>query len=208
MQKISKILDNLNDFCSSIESEYKENQDIEIVHALKKIKTSKEDEGKATKEKAILYLYEHSIPFIPTTKVKEKCPISSKFISNLIAVFKSQRDIRHSHVTGKIIGYAHNFCNLKCKENYYTIPVFAHNQFRFDFFLFLKGFRPTVWETTDISIGGKNPTNVNFVIIKNQVRFIDTVKYFQQSLASLAGSMTDNERENVKKIVKHFYQKN
>ena len=46
------------------------------------------------------------------------------------------------------------------------------------------------------------------MIIKNQVRFIDTVKYFHQSLGSLAGSMTDNERENVKKIVKHFYQKN
>ena len=43
----------------------------------------------------------------------------------------------------------------------------AHNQFRFDFFLFLKGIRPSVWETTDISIGGKNSTNVNFAIIKN-----------------------------------------
>ena len=42
------------------------------------------------------------------------------------------------------------------------------------------------------------------MIIKNQVRFIDTVKYFQQSLASLAGSMTDNERENVKKNCKAF----
>ena len=166
---------------------------------LKKIKTFKEDEGKATKEKAIQYMYEHSICFIPTTKVKAKCPISSKFISNLIAIFKNQRDIHHSHTTGKIIGYRHNFCNLRCRENYYTIPVSAHNQFRFDIFLFLKGFRPTVWQTTGISIGGKNPTNVNFVIIKNQVRFIDTVKYFQQSLGSLAASKTNDERENVKK---------
>ena len=145
-----------------------------------------------------------SSKFIPTSKVKGKYPISSKFISNLIAIFKSQRDIHHSHVTGKIIGYAHNFCNLRCKENYYTIPVFAHNQFRFDFFLSLKGFRPSVWETTDVSIGGKNPTNVNFVIIKNQVWFIDTVKYFQQCLASLAASMTNKQRENVKKTVGHF----
>ena len=103
---------------------------------LKKIKTSKEDEGKGTKEKAIQYMYEHSICFIPKTKVKAKCPISSKFVSNLIEVFKNQRDIQHSHTTGKIIGYGHNFCNLRCKENYYTIPVFAHNQFRFDFFYF------------------------------------------------------------------------
>ena len=124
---------------------------------------------KKSLKKKLFSICERSICFIPTSKVKGKYPISSKFISNLIAIFKSQRDIHHSHVTGKIIGYAHNFCNLRCKENYYTIPVFAHNQFRFDFFLSLKGFRPSVWETTDVSIGGKNPTNVNFVIIKNQV---------------------------------------
>ena len=115
----------------------------------------------------------------------------------MIVLYRNQGDIHDSHTTGKIIGYAHNFCNFRCKENYYTIIVLAHNQFRFDFFLFLKGFRPTVWETTDISIGGKNPSNVNFVIIKNQVKFIDAVKYFQQSLASLAASMTDEERETM-----------
>ena len=54
-----------------------------------------------------------------------------------------------------------------------------------------------MWETTEIAIGGKNPTDVNFVIIRNQVWFIDTVKYFQQSLGSLAKSMTDTERENL-----------
>ena len=82
--------------------------------------------------------------------------------------------------------------------------VFAHNQFRFDFFLFLKGIRPSVWETSDISIGGRNPANVNFAIIGNQVKFIDTVKYFQQSLASLADSMTDDERKNVRKSCRNF----
>ena len=77
-------------------------------------------------------------------------------------------------------------------------------QFRFDFFLFLKGIRPSIWETSDSSIGGKNPTDVNFAIIKNQVRFIDTVKYFQQSLASLADSVTDTERDNVRNICRKF----
>ena len=57
----------------------------------------------------------------------------------------------------------------------------------------------------DIAIGGRNPTNVNFVIIRNQVRFIDTVKYFQQSLGSLGNSMTDTERENVRKICRKFF---
>ena len=149
-------------------------------------------------------MYGHYICFIPTDKVKGEFPISSKFLSNMIGIVKNQRVIHHSHVTGKINGYAHNFCNLKSRENYYTIPVFAHNQFGFDLFLFLKGLRPSIWETTEIAISGKNPTDVNFAIIRNQVRFIDTVKYFQQSLGSLAESIADTERENVRKICRKF----
>ena len=201
-QKLNTILDQLDYFCASMEVENRSNNsDIDkIIEKIKQIKTSKEDDGKATKEKTIAFLYGHAICFKPTDKVKGKFPISSKFLSNMIGIVRNQRDIHHSHVTGKINGYAHNFCNLKCRENHYTIPVFAHNQFRFDFFLFLKGLRPNVWETTEIAIGGKNPTDVNFVIIRNQVWFIDTVKYFQQSLGSLAESMTDTERKNVRKI--------
>ena len=202
-QKLNTILDQLDSFCASVEVENRSsnNSDIdEIIEKIKKIKTSKEDDGKATKEKTIAFLYRHAICFKPTDKVKGEFPISSKFLSNMIGIVRNQRDIHHSHVTGKMNGYAHNFCNLKCRENYYTILVFAQNQFRFDFFLFLKGLGPSVWETTEIAIGGKNPTNVNFAIIRNQVRFIDTVKYFHQSLGSLAEIMTDTERENIRKI--------
>ena len=139
-----------------------------------------------------------------TDKIKGEIPISNKFLSNMYAISKNRKVIHHSHVTGKITGFAHYFCNQRCRENYYMIPVFAHNQFRFDFFLFLKGIRPSVWETSDISIGGRNLTNVNFAIIRNQVKFIDTVKYFQQSLASLADSITDDERKNVRKSCRNF----
>lgn len=57
---------------------------------------------------------------------------------------------------------------------------------------------------TAIEIGGKNTTDKNFAIIWNQVRFIDTVKYFQQSLGGLADSITDIERQNVRKICRRF----
>ena len=122
----------------------------------------------------------------------------------MIFIFKNQSVLHHSHLTGKIIGYAHDYCNWQTRENYYMIPVFAHNQFGFDFFLFLKGIRPSIWETPGIEIGGKNPTDVNFAVIRNQVRFIETVKYFRQSLGRLAYSMTDVERENVRKVCRRF----
>ena len=134
--------------------------------------------------------------------------MSEKFLSNMIAIAKDRRVIHHSHVTGKIIGYAHDFCNEKCRENYFTIPVIAHNQFRFDFFFYLKGIRPSIWETKEISIGGKNPTSINYAIIRNQVQFLYTGKFFQQSLASLADSMADTERENFREICKKFLAEN
>ena len=79
-------------------------------------------------------------------------------------------------MTGKIVGYAHSFCSEKVRENYYKIPVVAHNLFRFDFFFLMKGMRASVWETRDIVIGGKNPTDINFASVGNQVQFIDTIK--------------------------------
>ena len=159
---------------------------------------------KARLPKKIAFLYQHAINFIPTDKIQGDFPVSGKFLPNMISVVKNKFVIHHSNVSDKIIGYAHDFCNQRTRENYYTIPVFAHNQFRFDFFLFLKGIRLSVWETTAIEIGGKKPTDVNFEIIRNQVRFIDAVKYFQQSLGSLTDSMTDMERKNVRKMCRRF----
>ena len=82
--------------------------------------------------------------------------------------------------------------------------MIAHNQFRFDFFFYLKGIKPSVWETKQISIGGKNATSINYAIIKNQVQFIDTTKFFQQNLAILGDSMTETERENVRHSCQNF----
>ena len=48
-----------------------------------------------------------------------------------------------------------------------------------------------------MKIGGKNPTNINFASIGNQVEFIYTIKYFQQSLSALANSLTDKEKSAI-----------
>ena len=125
--------------------------------------------------------------------------MSDKFLQNLYHIHTNKLVFHHSHVTGKIVGYAHEYCNLQVRENYFTIPVIDRNQFRFDFFLLLKGLRPTVCESTDINIGGKNTTDINFALIRDQVRFIGTVKYYQQSFARLASSMTEIEQKNVRK---------
>ena len=210
--KLKQILDKVDDFCASLETENrisisngKTNPEInEIVKKIKQINTSKKDQNEATKEKTIGFLYKTAINFLPTDKISGDFPMSARFLQNMIFIHTNQLAIHHSHVTGKIIGYAHKYCNLQIRENYYMIPVIAHNQFRFDFFLFLKGLKRRVGETTDINIGGKNPADINFAIVQNQVRFIDTVKYYQQSLASLASSIANIENENVRKNCRRF----
>ena len=60
------------------------------------------------------------------------------------------------------------------------------------------------WRTRDISIGGRNPTDINFANIGNQIAFIDTIKYFQPSLAFLAKRMTGEEKKTIKIGCKKF----
>ena len=48
-------------------------------------------------------------------------------------------------------------------------------------------------------MGGKNATDTNFAYIGNQVVLIDTVKFFQQSLATLTDTMAEKEKLAVKK---------
>ena len=190
---------------ANIENSIDNSEIEETVKKIERIKTHKNDESEdCTKKKVIGYLYQQSIPFLSNDKIDASFSTSEKFLLNLYHIHTSKPVIHHSHITKKMIGFPHDYCNSQVRENYYHIPVVAHNQFRFDFFLFLKGLRPTVWETADIKIGGSNPTNINFAMIQNQVRFIDTIKYFQQSLENLAASMTDIEKNNVRETSKRF----
>ena len=144
-------------------------------------------------KKLIAFSYSNMVKFCETSKVK-RIPLSQKFVEDIIVIMEDNVCIHHSHVTGEIKGYAHYFCNEKARENYFKIPVIAYNLFMFDFFFLLKGLRSGISRTRDITIAGRNPTDINFASIGNQIQFVDTIKYFQQSLAALASSLTDKEK--------------
>ena len=96
--------------------------------------------------------------------------------------------IHHSHISNEVIGNTHCFYYMRVREDKAKTTVVAHNLFRFDFFFLLRGLRAGVWRTKDISIAGKNPTNISFANIGNQAMLLDTIKYFQQNLASPAAN--------------------
>ena len=135
-------------------------------------------------------------------------PISNSFLADVKNfLFNTKPNLHHSHITGKIYGYAHGFCNRKVIENKNTITVIVHSLLGFDFFFFFKGLRFATWKTTNLSVGGANLSQINFANVRNQVKFLDTIKYYQQSLANLAESVTDQEKEKNKSESKRFIKK-
>ena len=132
-------------------------------------------------EKLLAFLSSTMISFCKIDKVKG-IPLSRNFINNVRGMLNNAVQLHHSHVTGEITSYSHSYCNPKNRENHFKIPVVTHNLFRFEFFFLLKGLRAGVWRRKDIKIGGKNPTDVNFASIGNQIQFPDTIKHFQESL--------------------------
>ena len=84
------------------------------------------------------------------------------------------------------------------------MPVVIHNLFRFNSFFLLKGLWSGVWKTMDVKIGGKDPTDINFTSIGNQVQFIDTVKYFQQSLSGLANDLINKGKSAISRECERF----
>ena len=115
--------------------------------------------------------------------------------------------INHLHIAGEIKGYAH-FCNKMLRENQNLVLVFAHNLFSFDIFFVLKGIRLCVWRTKQLNIGGNNLTNDQYANIGCHVKFIDTIKYCQQLLSSIAKNANEAGKINIRHSCRKFVKKN
>ena len=98
--------------------------------------------------------------------------------------------LNHSHIIGKRLGYTHDFCNLRVKENIFQIPVIAHNLFGFDLYYFIKEYVASAWCSKELKIGGSNLNHIDFSNITGEINFIDSLKYYQKSLAELASTLS------------------
>ena len=71
----------------------------------------------------------------------------------------------------------------------------------------MKDFSTTSWCTKELSAGGTNLTNVNFANIRGEIKFIDSLKYYQRSLAELTSSMDEKEIEKARVVMDSFLKK-
>ena len=57
-------------------------------------------------------------------KFEIKTVVTKNFFKNIRSLIYGSYVSHHSHITGEIIGYAHDFCNKKIRENHSLIPVY------------------------------------------------------------------------------------
>ena len=182
---------------------YSLNQLFEEISKFKKENVSTLKTAKTSHVKIILFVYREIFDF-PGYDQEINVFLSKNVLDSALNLMFNDVVIHHSHISGNIIEYVHDFCNQKVKENKQTTSAFAHNLFRFDFFFIVKGLRICVWKTKNLNMGGKGTTNLNYANMGDQVKFIDTIKFYQEPLSTLAASMEPNEKENIRRSMIYF----
>ena len=141
----------------------------------------------------------------PRSNIDYETITRNKFFINVHRLIKVKFHLHHSHITGKIQGYAHDFCNTAVIEKTTPdIPFIAHNLFGFDLHYFIKAYIASAWCSNSLNIGSTNLTQVNFGNIAGEIKLIDTLKFYQKSLPDLAPTLSGEEIVAVKKVTEVF----
>ena len=70
--------------------------------------------------------------YFPNSDIQYETFTTSAFFINVHCLIKMKIHLHHSHITGKILGFAYDFFNTKVtKKNAPDIPVIAQNLFGF-----------------------------------------------------------------------------
>ena len=122
----------------------------------------------------------------------------------------------HCHFTGQYRGAAHNSCNLQCRKPM-ILPVIFHNLQGFDAHLFIKqlaclpGELNCIPSTEEkyISFSKKikvdeyrSRRNGENIPLYFEIRFIDSFKFLQTSLANLVSNLQPDDFHNTKQVFK------
>ena len=63
----------------------------------------------------------------------------------------------------------------------------------------------TNWDTKDVSIGGSYLTHINYANINGgELKCINTLKYYQKNLGQFVDTLSEKEKEAIKKLSEQF----
>ena len=121
----------------------------------------------------------------------------------------------HCHFTGKYRGAAHNECNLRCRKPR-VLPVIFHNLQGYDAHLFIKELAkipgkleciPSTEEkyisfSKHVKVGEFKGVSGKKIEITFEIRFIDSFKFLQTSLANLVSNLQSTDFINTRRKFK------
>jgi len=122
----------------------------------------------------------------------------------------------HCHFTGKYRGAAHNSYNLRCRKPM-ILPVIFHNLQGYDSRLFIKQLAKVTGQLSclpsteekyfsfskKIKVDDyKSRRTGETVSLNLEIRFIDSFKFLQTSLANLVSNLQPSDFKNTKSIIK------
>ena len=84
----------------------------------------------------MFYVYDELINFL-ASDIEYETTTTNKFFINVHQLIRGEFYLHHSHITGEIFGYAHDFCNTMLIEREKCgIPFIAHIFLDFIYFVF------------------------------------------------------------------------
>ena len=86
------------------------------------------------------------------------------------------------------------------------IPFIAHKFFGFELFYFLRAYIASAWCSKELNIGGNSLTQANYGNIGGKIKLIDSLKFYQRSLGELYSTLTEEEKNAVKKLSEKFFK--
>ena len=150
------------------------------------------------------YVYDQLLIF-PRSEIEYETITTNKVFLHIYQFFKGKVHLHHSHITGEIIGYTHDFCDTRVIEKSNgEIPFIAHNFFGFDLFYFLKTYVAAAWCTKEVNNGVNHLTRANYGNINDEINLIDSLRFYQKSLSQLSSTMTNQEKTAVKNVAEKF----
>ena len=123
----------------------------------------------------------------------------------------------HCHFTGEYRGAAHNECNLKCRKPH-ILPVIFHNLQGYDSHLFIKQLAKVSGGLSCIPSTEEKYISFSKKIVvdeyfsrkmgkpfpkKFEIRFTDSYKFLQTSLANLVSNLQPSDFKNLNRVIKH-----
>ena len=154
--------------------------------------------------KVYAYVYDELVCF-PRSDIDYETITTNKFFINVHQLIRGKFHLHHSHITGKRFCYAHDFCNTALVEKSTPkIPFVVHNFFDFDLFYYMKAYIASAWCSKELNIGGTNLMQANYGNISEEIRSIDSLKFYQRSLGELTSTLTAEEKNAAKKLTEKF----